>query len=146
MTYKEALDNTVAKISELLKERERIDSEISLLKTVAQAYGALLSDGSIETRLVDLINEVPSEPGITNAIRRVLSNSKIPLSALEIKSGLENLGVDLSSYVNSGAVIHNTLTRLEKQGEVLRVENPTKQTVAYAIVSKNSLLNRLRGI
>ena len=86
------------------------------------------------------MNEVPAESGITDAIRQVLSKSKIPLSALEIKSGLENSGVDLSGYANPGAVIHNTLTRLEKQREVVRLQTAAGQTVAYAI---NSMYKKL---
>jgi hypothetical protein len=40
--------------------------------------------------------------------------------------------------VNAAAVIHNTLTRLEKQGEVMRVVNPVGQTAAYALIKKNN--------
>jgi hypothetical protein len=72
------------------------------------------------------------ETGITDAIRQVIAESKIPLSPVEIKAALANRGVDLSGYANPGTVIHNTLNRLEKQGELIRVQNPAGVTVAYA--------------
>ena len=67
----------------------------------------------------------------------MLTEAKLPLTAPEIRTGVVNLNVDLSQYVNASAVIHNTLTRLEKQGEVMRVVNPAGQTAAYALVKKN---------
>jgi len=142
--YLQTLEAIEQETAKLLETRSRIDHRLSQLKTTADSLRALVGqplDPSLASQMIGgLINEVPAESGITDAIRQVLSKSKIPLSALEIKSGLENSGVDLSGYANPGAVIHNTLTRLEKQREVVRLQTAAGQTVAYAI---NSMYKKL---
>jgi predicted RND superfamily exporter protein len=168
--YKRVLEEAELDLSRLLSQRERIDEQITPLKTLIQTCRAALGlsvipgtpvgvsvtirDLTLEPGvshrqvddLVNLVNEPRSDPGITNAIRQVLAQSKLPLTAPEIRTGVVNLGVDLSQYVNASAVIHNTLTRLEKQEEVMRVVNPSGQTAAYALRSKNALRDRLLGI
>jgi hypothetical protein len=145
--YYEALASAEAEIEDLLAERERIDAKINLLKRLSTDYRLLLGTSVPgATPVVDLLTELKkslADAGISNAIRRVLANSKIPLSVSEIKAGLESLGFDLSGYSNAGAVLHNTLARLVKQREVLGVKNPAGQTVAYAMVSNNAIRNRL---
>ena len=129
--YLKTLGAIEQETEQLLKDRARIDQRLMQLKTAADSLGALLS---IPTEgLLDVhYRRVVSELGITDAIRQILSESNIPVSATVIKSELTYHGVDLSEYANAGAVIHNTLTRLEKQGEVVRVQSPTGQTVGYA--------------
>jgi len=143
--YYEALASAEAEIEDLLAERERIDAKINLLKRLSTDYRLLLGTSVPgATPVVDLLTELKkslADAGISNAIRRVLANSKIPLSVSEITAGLESLG--LSGYSNAGAVLHNTLARLVKQREVLGVKNPAGQTVAYAMVSNNAIRNRL---
>jgi hypothetical protein len=144
--YEKVIKESEAEIAKLLEQRQRIDARISLLKTMVQNCRQLLGvpvgqpTSRVRKRqeIESLIDEVLADQGITNAIRRVLGETKLPLSAPEIKSGVVNLGVDLSQYVNAAAVIHNTLTRLEKQGEVMRVVNPVGQTAAYALIKKNN--------
>jgi hypothetical protein len=132
--YLNTLEAIEEEISRLLEERSQIDHRLSQLKATADSLRSLLDvpfRGGLDVEL----DRITSELGITDAIKKVLASSKIPLSAPEIRSGLESIGFDLSSYANAGAVIHNTLTRLEKQHEVVRVQNPAGQTVAYALDS-----------
>ncbi len=141
--YLKTLGAIERETEQLLKDRAQIDERLMQLKNAADSLHDLLVIPT-EGRLDVYIDRVVSELGITDAIKKVLASSKIPLSAPEIRSGLESIGVDLASYVNAGAVIHNTLTRLEKQSDVVRVQNPTGQTVAYALV-KNVAYERALG-
>jgi hypothetical protein len=146
--YYLALAEAEAEIADLLAERERIDAKINLLKRLSTDYRLLLGTSApVATPVVDLMTELKKtfarDAGISDAIRKVLSASKIPLSVPEIRSALENYGFDFSSYANAGAVIHNTLARLVKQGELTVVQNPAGQTVAYAMRSSNAARDRL---
>ncbi len=136
--YLKTLTAVEQETEQLLKDRSRIDERLMQLKTTADALRALLGMKEFDNSV--FITEL----GITEAIRQVLANSKTPLSAPEIMREVGNLTrADLSAqYANPGAVIHNTLTRLEKQREVVRVQNPAGQTAAYALV-KNSFYKRL---
>jgi hypothetical protein len=139
--YLRTLEAVEQEIAKLLSDRSQIDLRLMQLKTTAESLRALLG---IE-RLDSKIDGIVSELGITDAIREVLASSKIPLSPSVIKSELVNRGVDLSRYANPAAVIHNTLTRLEKQHEVARVQNPAGMTVAYTL-NKNSFYSRLSEV
>ena len=150
MNYQEALADTQAEMAKLLSQRSQIDERLGLLKKLADTYSTLLAVSTVpvvtqvsaETRILAAINQVPGDTGITNAIRQVLAASKTPLAAPEIKVRVEQLPFDLSEYANARAVIHNTLTRLVRQREVVRVENRASQTVSYAL-AEGSLYKRL---
>ncbi len=132
--YLKTLAAVEQETGELLEERSRIDRRLTQLKTTADSLRALLGVEGLDVKMDGIVREL----GITNAIREVLASSKIPMSASFIKRELMNRGLDLSWYANPGAVIHNTLTRLEKQSEVVRVQNPAGQTVAYALAKNRS--------
>src|SRR6202521_1399244 len=143
--YEKALVAAKTEIDQLLEQRTHIDNRIAQLKFTTDALSRLLAVETTPTaaKLVELINQVPADPAITSAIRQVLASCKIPMNPEEIKLVLESIGFDLSVYANSGAVIHNTLTRLERQGEVARVQNPAGQTVAYALVGPRKTLKEM---
>lgn len=146
MDYKRIISDAEKEIAKLLEERQRIDARLSSLKSMVQNCRQLGGISEVITfgqpvvsnleYLTNLINEPQPDRGITNSIRQVLADTKLPLSAPEIRTELEKSGLDLSNYANAGAVIHNTLFRLAKQGEVQRIVEQDGQTV-YALVKKN---------
>jgi len=142
--YQKALAAAEAETETLLKQRADIDSRLARLKGTTEALSRLLGIDKrpAAMRLVELMNQVPADPGITNAIRQVLADPGIPMSAAEIKFALQSRGFDLSEYVNPGAVIHNTLTRLERQGEVMRLLSHSGQTMAYALIAGRKVLHQ----
>jgi hypothetical protein len=149
--YEKALASAEREIKELLGQRAQIDARLTQLKATTESLSRLLGIVGAKTnpsvlRIADLINAVPADPGITNAIRHVLRESKIPLSVSDIKVGVEYLSVDLSAYVNPSAVLHNTLSRLERQGEVMRVLNPAGQTVAYTLTTLKQRVAQAGGV
>jgi hypothetical protein len=56
--------------------------------------------------------------GLTEAIRTVLRRLGKPTTPAEMKSALNILGFDLGRFKNPSAVIHNTLLRMAKTGEL----------------------------
>jgi len=136
--YSKTLSSIEQETEDLLRARAQIDKRLTQLKTTADSLRDLLGVGGLDVK----IDKLSSGLGVTGAIRKVLWASKIPLSSSQIKAGLENLGVDLSIYANPAAVIHNTVTRLERQNEVVRVVNSAGQTVAYTMNPGVELIQR----
>ena len=58
---------------------------------------------------------------LTSAIRQILAESAVPMRPPDLRDGLINHGFNVAQYANKLAVIHNTLSRLERQGEVMQV-------------------------
>jgi hypothetical protein len=72
----------------------------------------------------DSENNRPSVPRfagstLTSALRRLLAESPSPITPPQLRDALAHNG--LGRYTNKLAAIHNTLARLEKQGEAIRV-------------------------
>jgi hypothetical protein len=135
MDYRKAKAEAEMEVAVLLRNRARIDARLSLLKALIENCTKLVGEDINKSHRAKEIEAIRIESGITNATRQVLRNSKVPLSAPEIMREAEKLmRVDLvAEYVNPWAVFHNTLTRLEKQGEVMRME-PEPGRIAYAAV------------
>ena len=136
-SYETALTAASDEMQALLKQRSAIDARIAQLKTTIDALAALMTPPPSDEpasygEVVGYLGEVA---GITNAIRQVLAKSKVPLAPGEIKAELIGGGVDLSEYANAGAVIHNTLHRLVRQGEIMSMQNPGEST--YYTLSKD---------
>jgi len=143
--YERALAAVQEEIAELVVERSKIDARLSELKSTADGLSRLVkarpklgpSGSAVIAALAALAQQPASDAGITNSVKAALANSGIPMSVTDIRGALAGLGLDLDPYVNPGAVVHNTLARLERQGEVVRIENQAEQTVLYALVDHN---------
>jgi len=139
MDYARTLKAVEQETAELLAERSRLDRRLGQLKSTADSLRALLGVAQPIDPSIFI-----TELGITDAIRRVLVESKIPLSAAQILHKVQDLTrADLfSQYSNPRAVVFNTLSRLEKQKEVVRVQNPAGQTMGYAM-TKDCMYRKL---
>jgi len=104
--YERALEAANREYEDLLEQRALLDVRIARL---AQSIGSL-------TRLCGYI-PVPKW-GLTEACRMVLKSTGYPLTPVEIRTQLEAIGLDMSRYTNDLAVIHTTIKRLAKSGEV----------------------------
>jgi hypothetical protein len=127
--YKSALQAARDEMEELLRQRTRTDARLGQLKQTIETLSALVGEQPAET--ANLPGELFGESGITGAIRLLFQRSKIPLTPVQIRTELTNHGFDLSDYVNAMAVIHNTLKRLNSQGELIIVTDVSGQAVAY---------------
>lgn len=141
--YEKALAAAQQESEELVAQRTKIDRRLSELKATIDALSKLLGRAPTLAEVIRLTTEAPLDPGITNAVRRVLVLSKAPMSVNEIRLGVRGLGLDMSQYVNSSAVIHNTLSRLERQGEVIKVQGPSGQALFALIGAGRTLKEKI---
>lgn len=136
--YKAALEEAQREMEELLQERMLLDMRLVHLKQTIDALTHLLAPkptehaSAMDAAIAGLAGEPISDVGITDAIRQLLTESTVPLSPVQIRTKLMNEGFDLGDYANKMAVIHNTLKRLERQGEVMTVCDSSGQIIAYA--------------
>jgi hypothetical protein len=128
VNYKLAMQAAMQEQSELLQERRQIDARLTVLKETIQGLSALIEEPPTQPEIPD---ELFGETGISGAIRFLLQRSNVPLAPIQIRTQLMQHGFDLSDYNNATALIHNTLKRLERQGEVLTVRDPAGKAVAY---------------
>jgi hypothetical protein len=139
-SYENALTAVSDEIQELLKKRSAIDFRLNQLKKIADAYASLMTPPPFDSDqfaaaaagMLGMSSEDISGAGITDAIRQVLRDSKVPLRPTDIKTALVARGFDISGYANPGTVIHNTLTRLEKQGEITAIQSSFGPSYAAA--------------
>lgn len=124
-------------LHELLQEKALLDMRIGHLAETVQAYDQLLQAKPAEPD--ELPGEMFGETGITGAIRLLLQRAKTPLSPTQIRDELMDHGFDLNDYANALAVIHNTLKRLDRQGELLSVKDTGGQTYGYTTRFKTLL-------
>jgi hypothetical protein len=110
-SYRAALDAAVEEYETLGERRRDIDRRLAQL---AQTIGTL-------SRLVGLVPTVPL--GLTDACRLVLRGG-LPMTPVEVRDRLLQIGVDLSVYVNDLSAIHTVLKRLNEAGEIRLIPRP----------------------
>jgi hypothetical protein len=130
--YTKALQSARAEIAELLNRRANIDARLAQLKGTVDALSALIEPGPVDDAFLEL--QELFGMGISDAIRATLRDTKDPaLSPTEIRDELKRRGVKLDNYANEMAVIHNTLARLERQGEIFKLTDREGVPYAYAM-------------
>jgi hypothetical protein len=77
------------------------------------------------SRLLGLTPTVPL--GLTDACRLVLRGG-VPMTPLEVRDRLLEIGVDLTVYVNDLSAIHTVLKRLNEGGEIRLIPRPSGKT------------------
>jgi hypothetical protein len=110
-SYRSALDAAVEEYETLGERRREIDRRLAQL---AQTIGTL-------SRLVGLVPTVPL--GLTDACRLVLRGG-LPMTPVEVRDRLLQIGVDLTVYVNDLSAIHTVLKRLNEAGEIRLIPRP----------------------
>lgn len=111
-SYRTALDAAIEEYETLGAERREIDRRLSQL---AQTIGTL-------SRLLGITPTVPL--GLTDACRLVL-RSGVPMTPLDVRERLLQIGVDLSVYSNDLAAIHTVLKRLNEGSEIRLIPRPS---------------------
>ena len=142
--YRAALKAAQTEIQEILGQRAVLDDRLNQLKKTVDALSALLKENpalddgfSNAYRVLASIEGLSAsgagDMGISDAIRQILLESKTPLTPPEIKTHLWNRGFNLGGYANALAVIHNTLKRLNKQGEIAGIVGTAGEVTSYVI-------------
>ncbi|SRR6266849_6335968 len=137
--YKSAIEAAQSEMEEMLAKRTAIDKRLQQLKQTIDGLAALLEElpeaGSSVSK-TESDQSLSEGIGISDAIRVVLSEAKIPLSPPEVKAFLAHQGFKFHEYANPMAVVHNTLKRLALQGELTTLEANGGQTL-YTITPRD---------
>jgi len=124
-----ALEDARAEMARLLHERASLDSRLSQLNSTIEVLSGLVSEAPKPGAVLSA--EMIEGMGISDAIRSVLRDANVGLTPSQIKNKLIESGFELAKYANSGAVIYNTLKRLELQKEIVPVRD-SSGAIAYA--------------
>jgi hypothetical protein len=120
--YRKEMEKAQEELERLLMIRTAVDQQITKHKSAVAILGAMLEEPPKITKLESA--EEIGDLGISDAIRAVLRDTGLAATPLQIRDFLIAGNFDLSKYANPSAVIHNTLKRLETQGEVVQYASP----------------------
>lgn len=107
--YKQLLEDLQSDLDECLSElRQNQNRKANLEQAISGVQGLLKgNEEEVETT------------GLTNAVRKLFSaHPKVRGSAITVRVGLKKYGFPIEDYTQPLAVIHTTLRRLAKQGEL----------------------------
>jgi hypothetical protein len=136
--YRKALNAATGEFERLLRERVELDGQIARLKqTIACLTGLCRRNGHSRRPLNGNVSLRRRFARLTIAIRQVLADAAAPLRPPELRDTLLDRGVMLDQYVNKLAGIHNTLARLQRQGEV------TENDVGWTLTEKGRLASQM---
>lgn len=125
--YREALDNALNELTDLMDQREELDERrevlhqrIMKLRGAVRGLAGLCDIDDVEEENPSLFPDEYSDRdiGLTDAIRTVLSShGEAFLSPVFIRDRLADVGFDIKTHKNILASIHTVLKRLQRQGE-----------------------------
>src|SRR5215831_587568 len=132
--YRKALDAATGECERLIRERVELDQRIVHLKqTIAGLAGLCGNNSPSEPSVNRVLPLAPPFMRLTSAIRQVLAATSAPMRPPDLRTELLNRGLSLAQYGNKLAGIHNTLSRLQRQGEVIELE------AGWALTDKGKL-------
>jgi chromosome segregation ATPase len=123
--YKKTLERARRELAQLLKQREELDQRLLKLQKSIEGLAALCGeeDHSLQS-LPDDLRDPDGQGSITESILIFLQSNIVPAKVPEIRDALKEEGFDPEKYSNFLTVIHNTLHRLARQGQVMKVRLP----------------------
>ena len=138
--YRKALQAARTEFQRLIHERVALDQRIVRLKQTIASLSGLCDTNNAPESLNRVIPLPPKFMRLTSAIRQILADSNTPMRPPELRRGLLERGLNMAQYANQLAVIHNTLARLEKQGEV------TELAAGWMLTEKGKLASRMDAL
>jgi hypothetical protein len=117
-----ALKQARKSLGEAYEERGAIEQRIVRLKQTIDGLAALCEPEPNEDLVQVQGGHLPGgyNTSLTDAIRRIFSETSKPmLTPPEVRDALLTMGVNLAKYKQPLVPIHNTLKRLEAQGELI---------------------------
>lgn len=115
--YRIAFLGAYKELDELREQEKRLAIRKGQLKDTLSALATLLSDEKFDINSLTL----------SDAIRRIMASSDRPLSAIEVRGKLADLGFNLAQYDNPLANIHTSLKRMGEAGELTLTEKGDKK-------------------
>ena len=117
MTEKEILDEIAAleaRLRDKIAERDQLNIEAIQLEEKIRNLTALFIRDAITEKGKQL-----TAVGLTEAINILLRKHGKPMTAADVKLGLELLGFELKRFKNPSAAVHNTLIRMAGAGQLV---------------------------
>jgi hypothetical protein len=120
MTEKEKADIELAlktlrkELAEITKERDRLTVKAVQIEQNIHNLNSLLVREAVLAGYRKF-----TAIGITEALKTVLRTHGKPMTAANVKLGLELMGFDLKHFKNPSAAVHNTLKRMHGTGELI---------------------------
>jgi predicted nuclease with TOPRIM domain len=126
--FKNTFDAAITELSKMMKELEELDSRRDELNTrIAHVRNSVLALSPLVGEKPEDVKEkylhlfpdlIPSDVGLTDAVRKVLQSYDRFLSPKLVRIALQKTGYDIDRYSNILASIHTILKRLVESGEV----------------------------
>jgi hypothetical protein len=119
-TFRKAYDAAASELNELLAEQERIDERILSLRKTMTALSTLIGQNSEKDK--DFMDQLSGQirtmidVSLTDDIHKILMAARRPLTAIEIRAELKELGQTLAEQSNPLATIYAILNRLAESG------------------------------
>jgi len=139
--YRKTLQAARAEFDRLIQERLKLDARIVNLKqTIAGLMGLCDVDRNAQRTLSNIVPLSPHFMRLTSAIRQVLAEADSGLRPPQLRDRLFGHGLNMTHYANKLGTIHNTLNRLERQGEVTKVDS------GWILTEKGALASRIDSL
>lgn len=126
--YQNALKTALADLSELMSEREELDTrreglDMRIFRLREGLFGLAILCGTDTNQLAAEYPElfpdlIPPDMGLTDAIRKAMVSKHTYVSPVEVRQRLEEMNYDIKKYKNVLASIHTILKRLTESNEV----------------------------
>jgi hypothetical protein len=137
-SFEAALKEARKALKEAYEERTLVEQRIVSLKQTIDGL-AFLCEPENDEDFVQVNGGMRPQgyyTSLTDAIRRIFSESEEPiLTPPELRNALVEMGVDMKKYKQPLVPIHNTLKRLEGQGEIVPFRDDNGDLRGYRWVS-----------
>jgi len=144
--YHRALYQAKQDLARCLTQRQKIDHKVARLQAVIGQLQDLCAEqdhkrfwGGIERVVKADLNK-----GITETVRVLLKELSLPMTANDLRAGIEARKLNLSRYKNPLAVIYTVLKRLVKSGEVKVIPQKYGKKAYQWVSTTEKLLTELQ--
>ena len=118
--YQNSVEEQIKKLSSLMRQRRKLDVEISRLQTLARTQ-ALLRLGVGDDRDLSLSPDPNRRSiGFTEAVRQVLFTYRVWLTPGVVRDLLPSVGFEPSQQKHELSSVHTVLKRLVRSGMAVR--------------------------
>jgi hypothetical protein len=132
MDTKRALDEAQKELRELAVKRAEIDRRIAGLGQIIQGLKTLGETPETDAEAIaSPLSGLESSQGFTDAVRHIIRNSSVPLSAMEIRDELEGAGYSGQTPKHTLISVYTVIGRLKNKKEIVEVMKSGKP--AYRI-------------
>jgi hypothetical protein len=144
--YRKALYQAKQELARELVERQKSDQKVARLQALITQLQDLCAEQD-QKRFwngIERVVKADLKGGITETIRVLLKEMSLPMTATDLKAGIEARKYDLSRFQNPLAVIHTILNRLVKRGEVKVIPQKYGKKAYQWVSTTEKLLSELR--